>query len=243
MHPRCGCGPGTNGSLLPHPAPASPQPSPPAGAGLGRRPRGRGRDASVTWQSGEGPAALPKASSAGGARSPPYMRPAAPRGGEAGRAGPGEPRGGGRPPAGRRRSARRSPAPRCGARSSRTSFPLRYCTMETCLLHFSFVFLFVPFSRSCPKSSASRQRHRQALACLFSELGKARSDQNRSLTSLRPLLLQQKLNPGPGSQAVLRSSYRSPIPLSGKKTPTGAVWRCVVPADPACKSSSPTGKQ
>lgn len=162
------CGPGTNGSLLPRP-------------GCGAAPAaGEREDASVTWQSGEEPAALPTGTSAGAARSPPFMRPAAlpmPQRREAGRppcrpaaraprrqGAPQRPtrgaaRGRAAPPCGPRRAgplrvSHRSCPQGCGVRSSRNA-SLRYCVPQTLLLRFPFVFLSVSFSRLLPEEHRS----------------------------------------------------------------------------------------
>lgn len=208
----------------------------PPNPGCGSRSRGSGRDGSVTWASGDGPAALPKGTSADGGCSPPYMRPATPASaGGAPAHGSGTGRDGGRAPPGAQ-AEERSAEPRSrkgrGVCSSRHSFPLRYCFTQTLLLPFSFVSLFVPFSRRCLKSSVSRQRHR-----FFSEPSKVPSDQNRSRISFCPLLLHQKLNPGPGSHrtTVLCRSYHFPVPLSTKKL----LWEQLEEH----KSVSPPGKQ
>lgn len=150
----------------------------------------------------------------------------------AGRAPPSGQRG--EPPAGeQRRPAARGGRARSGSRIGAARRDAAYALPATLLSVTAFLrpcFSVSPLSSClspspgcCLKNTVARQTHRQGLGLpLFRARHGARSDRNRSPMSLRPLLLQQKLNPGTGSchPTVLRSSYRFPIPHSLRKMPT-----------------------
>lgn len=225
------CGPGTNGSLLPHPGCG-------AAAAAGER-----EVAPVTWQSGEEPAALPTGTSAGAPRSPPFIGPAAlpvPQRREAGRPAPAVPPRSPRPaPAGRPPAAKAGSRPRASGAALRPGSHMAAARRDAAGALPAALLSATAFLRPCfsvsplssrlspspggrLKNAAARRTHRQGLGLPLSRARQgARSDQNRSPMSLRPLLLQQKLNPGTRSchPAVLRSSCRFPIPHSLRKTP------------------------
>lgn len=139
------------------------------------------------------------------------------------------------PPGGRAGRARGPAAPPCGgtgtapAGTERPARPPAPVPLSPGLQHSNLPSPFLLWLPVCPLLQAAAQRLERlgklaqvTTEPVSSELGKAPvSDQRRSPVSPCPLVLQQKLNPGPGSQhsLVFHSSYHFTISLSKEKLP------------------------